>query len=617
MARSLLKSSLAGLLVPGLLCAALLSGPVRADYLYSPDYSEGAQAALARRYVDARTIADRLLESDPQSFEAHALLGQVQLRGEEDLGQAQHHFMEARRLLEDRFPPPLDQEAPVALHQEILRNLRQTVYLREQFQSSLELLDQYNALYDPDLDHLRGWPLLKLGRFSEAETAVKSAQAKLSPEDPRQVDLWDTLGQLAYERRHLDSASQHFLTASSLETDTADQPDPVYLTNLGEVYRDQLLFAEAEATWLEAVAWSRPDSYAEPHQRLACLYAGSARWEDALTQLEQSVAWRAQLWPQVAAHTRASHLTSVGEVLLAYGDSDRAAEVLRRALTAPNRQALSSGQGQSALAKRYLLYGAALELSAAKALEQRSYSTGRLWWEAGTRAVRLELAAAWARSQAALRLGQSLDAALPPYGPGAFWCPWLLPELSAALGPGPAQMALRDTSKSEAQGAYRPYRALLETSERARPPEPEALAAPLPGPEALAQAALWARGGRWAEALRRDPQVARREGLSIGIAVEGPPEVAKILLNSPRFHRGTELTIKVASDLSAVVSEQSVEVARSGPSPDLPSLAAGLHRALFSAQAGGWETSRIEALTREASPGRLASARIEAMLGEE
>lgn len=585
--------------------AAALSTGCSAEYLYSPDYVEAAQAVLARRYVDARTVGDRLLEGDPSSIEGHAVLGQVHLRGEEDLGLADLHLRKARRLLEQRFPIPLGEDAPVALHQDILRNLRQTSYLRERYAETLQVIDEYNALYDPDLEHLRGWPLMKLGRTAEAERVVLALQGKLAEDDPGQVDLWDTLGQLSYERGDLQEAEEHFLRASGLETDTADQPDPVYLTNVGEVQRDRLSFADAEATWREAVGWPNPASYAEPHDRLACLYAGAARFQEALQQLEQAATWRYNLWPQVSAHTRASHLTSVGEVFVALGDSERALDALRRALASPHRQALISGRTQVPLAKRYLLYAAALELSAREAWERRSWSRGWESWRAGRLAAEHQVLAAWARARAAVVLARSagVQAALSPYGPGAMQSPWLLPLLSRALTSGTTRAALRGPAVDEVPEASR-YQALLGGS----------TGASLPAEEALARAAVEAAQGRWSEALRIDPAVTRRAAISLGVTVKGPAEVASLLESSPAFHEGSDLSLQVEENLSATLSDsQGVVLVRVDPQPDARSLVSDLHRVLFTRRSG-WTDTRLDAVAREPNPGRMASARLEELL---
>lgn len=596
-----MRRGLAGLLIAGSLLL-----PARAEHHYSDSYTQAAQAVLARRYVDARTIAEGMLLEDPESFEAHSVLGQVHLRGEEDLGLAAYHLQQARDLLEARFPPPLAEGGPLALHQEILRNLRLVAYLSQDYETSLGLIADYNRLYDPDLDHLRGWPLMKLGRFGEAEAAVKAAQKNRPEEDPAQVDLWDTLGQLAYEQQRLPEAAEQFQAAALLESDTADQPDPVYLTNLGEVQRDQLSFEQAEATWREATDWRHPGSYAEPHQRLACLLAGQGRLEEAYAELEQAVAWRAELWPQVAAHTRASHLTSVGEVLLAAGDASRALEVMERALGTPHRQALSSERSEILLAKRYLLASTAHELAARQAEETRSWSSGADWWRAGRTAFEHQLKAAWARSQAAIRLtsAHDLEASLRPYGPGAMQCPWLLPRLAAALGPAATQLALPDQQSTE-NFSGEAYRGLLGMPEKAM----------LPESETLARARGLARGGEWAEALRLDPSVARRENLSLGVAVQGPEEVADRLYASPRFHPGGPLVLTVDAARAAVLKDEQGQVlAQVAALPDAAGLVAALHQALFR-RPTEWTAQRLDALTREASPGRMASARLEQMLG--
>jgi hypothetical protein len=593
-----------------------LAGPATADYLYSKEFTEAAQAVLARRYVDARTIAERMLESDPESFEAHAILGQVHLRGEQDLGLAQWHLLTARRLLEQKYTVPADEDAPRAVHQEILREQQRAAYLSERYQLSLDLVAEYEKLYEPHQDHLKGWPLLKLERYSEARDAVESARRALAEDDPRQVDLTDTLGQLAYEQGDLQLAEQQFQAAALMETDTAEQPDPVHLTNLGEVFRDTLRFAEAEETWLQACAWAHPGSFAQPFERLACLYANQGRWELSLRALEQSLTWRAELYPSVASHTRAWHLAAVGEVMLAMGESELALDVLERSLLEPNRQALSSGHSQVELAKRHLLYAGALELAAQKAAEARSWSSGQAWWRAGRQTVEARLAAAWARSRAGALLAQGgLSQATHPYGPGSMQCPWLLPQLSLALGPGATTLALAAPAR-DGEAAYRQLLRPVDSKPQKPAHSATSTADSLPQAETMAQAIVLARGKRWREALALDPSVTRRLGLSIGISVEGLPGLEEQLAKSPRFHPGKELTVKVSAERSClVVDALGAELARVTSHQELESLSEALHQALFTLSTG-WDRRRLQALTREASPGRLASARLQALLND-
>lgn len=572
----------------------LLSCPAQAEYLYSHAYTDAARAVLARRYVDARNLAERILTENPDSFEGHAILGQAHLWGEEDLGLAESHLGKARRLIEEAYPDLNSDDAPRSLHQQVLKGLRQAAFLRENYGQALTLLDKYDALYDP-LPNPRAWLLLKLRRYSEAATVASSAQSRLSEDDLGQVPLWDTLGQIAYEQGDVKGATENFERAAELEIDTAEEPDPVYLTNLGEAYRDQGEFEKAQECFESALEWPHPGSYAEPNKRLAYLYAGAGRFEQAFSRLEAAVAWRASLWPQVAAHTRASHLTGVGEVFLAFGDHARARGVLERAMLYPHRQAMNSGSTQVLLAKRYLLYAGTLTLEAESASEAAATAPAWPRWNYRRQAWSARLLAAWARSQAttALARGPGLEKALRPYGAGAMQCPWLLNELSEALGEPVIEKVLSDP----AQPAWQDFAEMVSLPR-------------LASWEGLVKAQMLARRGQWADALRLDPAVARRLGLSIGVHVEGSEQVQNLLLDSPRFHQGKTFTLKVDSALGARLEDSEGKVLVSiSPQKEARYLVEELHHRLFE-RTTSWSANRLDGLTREASPGRMVSQKL-------
>ncbi len=576
------------------LSLCLLSCTASAEYLYSRAYTDAARAVLARRYVDARTLAERMLTENPDSFEGHAILGQAHLWGEEDLGLAEHHLGQARALIEEAYPDLKSDDAPRSLHQQVLKGLRQAAFLRENYQRALTLLDKYDALYDP-LPNPRAWLLLKLERYSEAVAVARSAQSRLSEDDPGQVPLWDTLGQIAYEQGDIKGATENFERAAELEIDTAEEPDPVYLTNLGEAYRDQGEFEKAQEYFERALEWPHPGSYAEPNKRLAYLYAGAGRFEQAFSRLEAAVAWRANLWPQVAAHTRASHLTGVGEVFLAFGDHGRARGALERAMLYPHRQAMNSGSTQVLLAKRYLLYAGALVLEAEIAYEAATTASGFQRWSRRRQAWSARLLAAWARSQAttALARGPGLEKALRPYGAGAMQCPWLLNELSEALGEPVIEKVLSDP----AQPAWQDFAEMLSLPR-------------LVAWEGLVKAQMLARRGQWVEALRLDPSVTRRLGLSIGINVEGNEQVQKLLWDSPRFHEGEALSLKVDSALGAGLEDSDGKVLLSiSPQKEAKHLVEEIHHRLFD-RSTSWSANRLDGLTSEASPGRMVSQKL-------
>lgn len=576
----------------------LLSTVASAEYPYSPDYIEAAKSILLRRYTDARTTAERILDQQPDSFEGHAVLGQSHLWGEEDLGLAQQHLSRARALIEQQFPDLKADDSPQRLHQQVLRALRQVAFLGGNYEAALRLADQYDALYEP-LPAVRSWLLLKLRRWAEAEDVVLKAQAKLPEDDPDQVPLWDTLGQIAYEQGDRQKALAMFERASELELEVSEKPDPVYLTNSGEALRDLRRFEEAEAKFQQAKEWPNPASFAEPNKRLAYLYSGAGRFEEAFEHLEAAVLWRAELWPQVTAHTRASHLTGVGEVFLAFGDSRRARAVLERALLFPYRQAMNSGSSEVLLAKRYLLYAGAMHLEAEQAEEAAAMSEGLTSFYHRSAAWSTRMTTAWARSQAAVILARTpgLEQALRPYGAGAMQCPWLLSELANALSQPVIEKVLSDPD----QPVWSDYAELMGEES-------------LTSWEALVKAQMLARRGRWRQALKLDPSVSRRLGLSIGLKVRGSNEIGDLLYASPRFHEGDDLTLKIDSHLGSSLSDKSGELIWNLPPQANPKeVAEAVHRALFQ-RSTTWSANRLDGLTQEASPGRMASRQLEKWL---
>src|SRR5262249_36800411 len=63
------------------------------------------------------------------------------------------------------------------LHREILVGLEYTAGLMEQYTYELEVLDDYDNLYEPHLIGQRAWPLMKLRRFDDARAVARRAIA--------------------------------------------------------------------------------------------------------------------------------------------------------------------------------------------------------------------------------------------------------------------------------------------------------------------------------------------------------------------------------------------------------------------------------------------------------
>lgn len=538
-------------------------------------YSRAVRALYAKDYVQARVLAEEILQIKPESARGHAVLGQVHLWAEGDLAQADYHLTRARTLIESNHTLPLPKGELRKLHQSLLQALRKARFDRGLFADSLDILDFHDRLYKPRLIHLRGWPLIKMGRLEEARQEMELARASLDPSDPRLVEVLDTLGQVFYEQGEPGKALDLFEQAWLLAEEVSDQPDPAYLTNAGEVARDLNRLKLAEDHWQTASEWPHPYTYAAPLDHLALLFAAQGRFEEAFAALDRSRQWRAQLQPAVAAQTRARHLTDVALVLVAAGDSELAVATMERTFLERPGQAKNSSVSELLEARRYFVYAAALGLEAGRLQELGQYGA-----VLGLRARRL-----WAQNRAsalAATVPGGFALMLTPYGPGCLNAPWLRTECRAAWGASVAD-----------QAGW------------------EGLAWNSP----LSRARILAQEGKMVEAMAVDAAVARRQDLSLGVRLEGPSRVSRAVLDSPRFHAGADFVLTVASDMSArLVDRQGRVCCEFGGQSDLKAFLEELHLQAFRAPLARPAVERA-AVTEEARPSRAFSKKLRQLLG--
>ena len=235
------------------------------------------------------------------------MLGQVHMWAEADLARAEFHLNRARARIESDFILPIKNKQTRQLHQKVLWSLRKVLFDRGAYRESLEVLHAHDQYYEPRLLHLKGWAFLKLGRIERAHLALEQAQEVVDESDPRFPEILDTLGQLHYETGEPARALEYFEQAWLLSEEVSPQPDPAYLTNAGEAARDLGRFEAAEEHWQEAADWSHPYTQAAPLDRLAVLYAGQGRFEEAFEALDRAKRWRSRLVASVAHQTRSAH----------------------------------------------------------------------------------------------------------------------------------------------------------------------------------------------------------------------------------------------------------------------------------------------------------------------
>lgn len=568
----------------------------------SRDYIEASAKLQTSQFLKARAIGEQLFTLDPNSYEAHCILGQVHLWGEGNLSRADYHLHKALDLLLALPADPQSDRFPADVHSVLLRDLAAVSFEREDYEASLRFLSQHDKLYEPKLAYRRGWPLMKLGKFAQAESELHDFRQTLDEFDSLRVRITDNLGQLKYEQGELEKAEAYFQEASLLDTELSETPDPVYLCNLGEVQRDLGKFQAAEETWLMATEIEAERSYGAAYELLAKHYSSEGRHSQALEAMEKAHAQRLHLIPKVARSTRSRYLASLGEVLLAAGESDTAISALQLSVALPQRNARNSTRAELEISKRYLLLASAYTMEAlreGKTEDPTTLQSGLPMFETSL----YHLQAQWAFSLASAYSyrAEGFQAQGQAFGPGSLQAPWLLHHLKAMY----PEQALSWLTRSESSRG-REYLACIAPK--------LAKVEAIPQRSVLARAVAYSLQGDKEMALTLDPLSLVRTNASIGITVTGSREVLELLLKSPRFTEGSQIRLDVKHDFSAHLrgadGHLSFEIP---PQANSSALAVAVYRKLFSPNLP-WTKNRLLALLSEPDPKRQASSKMDKII---
>jgi tetratricopeptide (TPR) repeat protein len=516
----------------------------------TPGELEAWTAWQEDRLITVRRLAEALVREDRSSFVGHFLLGMALRQGDGRLPQALWHLARARQAYETRWKvAPAPPGAPWQIHREILYAIIEVAQELDRPLWRLEMIDWYDAIYQPDLHAQRAWTLLALGRVDEARAAADQAT--------QAADRTDRA--LGYNARcaieteagtptaRLDACRQAFDDAvdrASRETAT----DPVYGVNIAVhgVNAAQAALAAQEPQLAESIAREASGRLAwtpaNPWRLLTRLMVAQARSTDAVVALTEMDRWRRRQPPWLRDAARADTEAVLAEALLVAGRTQEALRAIDRALDRPDRRGLTTSTAAQAMGSHALL-----RLVIARTHLQRQREIAAAWDLAGRIPPWTRLANAWNRWSDVERVRSAvgdgrLEATLQPWGArGLDIPPWLALELVDVLGPGVVQAALRRAAagaESERwaghQAAYRARIALARgrTAEAAR--EIERVEAVLGTEESLLRAGLHARLGHalWRQrrseqalphllqAMQLDPGALRRAEVPLPAAIE-------------------------------------------------------------------------------------------------
>ena len=602
------------------------------------DETEALRLYNTDKPLAARTRADRILQTNPDSIVGHYVLGSVLREAEGSLPRAMFHLGRARELYETRYGFGRPAGAPWQVHRDTLFAIQALAGEMEEHEYQLQVLEFYDYQYDPDLLAEHAWPLLHLHRYNEARDFARRA---IATNDAWQQSLGrNALCAVEGEARQRQpqytaclDAFQHALRRAQGSADTNPATAPhvtVHAYNAALGAWAVLRHDEVERLAVEGTR-RLEFTTANPWRILVRLYVDEGKMAQAVDALREMQRWRVRQPAYLRDQDRAETDAAVATALLVAGEAGAGVRFVSRALERPDRRGLVSSNAEQALGAHALLRRSLERTQAELDLERGSWDTfaGRVAGGFRSFARRLD---AWPddeRVTSVLADELRLDSTLRFYlRGGAEPLPsWLVGDLVDVLGAGVVSVALADVRREErANPMMTPYYDALEAEVllaqgegiRALVAARRSLDA-LPQSEALlharvaAVAAEAARDagqdalsyGFYERALQKDPGTLRRMGLAIParVLVQARGDAAEALGDfierSPRIRVGAAgfrvtvqgdargLRVCLASSTGSDLGCSDTRVERNEPADHLAARAAEqFHRTVFATRVG-------------------------------
>ena len=544
------------------------------------------------RPLSARRIAGEVLDHDPDSMVGHYVVGRVLHESEGSLARAMYHMGRARELYEKRYKVyPRMPGSPWRFHQEMLFHIQAVAQQMEEYDYQLTVLDFHDQLYRPRLVGEHAWPLMKLGRITEARAVAEEAAGL--------VDAWQkSLGLnalCAIENAGRDRAAANAACAAAFEHSKlvdaglsdvdAEHRSRVAVHAYNAALAARQAFAPEDAERFALAGTKRlAFTTANPWRFLCGLYLDHGRGADAVAAMREMHSWRSRQPPQLRDQDSAETDVMFATLLLVAGRTDAAIRLVDRAIERPDRRGLTSTEPWQALGAHALLRRALRRAHDERRAEAASYGGGGDSWL--SRSGPRERVRRWADEERIIGALSDDDRLVDTFRVfaerGITPVPvWLLGDLVEVLGAGVAAVVLRRVRERDDSPELEPYLRAFEVDVHlARGDDAKAAAraldvlAALPSAETLLLARVAASGAKAArrkgdralelqlleQAYAYDRSVIRRHGLSLPVTILAGPaadaqEAARLLGHSPRLRRadtGFELEVSGSADSLAI-----------------------------------------------------------------
>ncbi len=527
-----------------------------------------------KKWVALRELAQKMLE-DPKTkdkISTYYFMGLVLHQGEGDLPRAHWYLDQCMQKFNKEYGNPPGFSAPWGWLARALEEQMRVAGEMDQYQEQIQILDKLDELifsryrqHLPVLQAWYSWPLMKLGRESEAREKLKRALEQAPDQENTVVQALNSLGALEMETDHLAKGSQAFQTLLEQVRRRGWQQSVVYLRNAGEASACLLQFDQAEKLFLESTDYFDPNSFSNPWWDLATLYLGQARYAEAASALKKCNEWTHNSEAYLAQQTWAANQQLACELMLQLGMTERAFELANAFVDRPDRKGGDSVQRDQWEAANMIIFREAANARRNSMREEMCWTKGLKWWQLLWKQRDLAWQAYVKGQQAASTIvshGRLLSCLRYTYAPGTVQVPnYVRLELPTLLGPGTTLAALDqlEARNFETLELERPYLNAVRFEAMARAGRTEeALASleqvlkELPASERLLAVRVQAR--------------AAKIYLNRGDMAKAIPLLQHVMEDGPGLMRSLdiELPVSYASDGSAVADEV-VDMCRHSP----------------------------------------------------
>ncbi len=434
-----------------LLTVLLLEGRGRAHPLEGDAEEQRLLSWLRKeKFIRAREQAEKLLARRPTSIIARYALAQAFFEEEANLPRALHHLqLVERRLLQRHGSPPRHALAQ-RWHRRVLLDQVKVLGEMDRRTEQLEVIGRHDALYQPKQDHRRIWPLMKLHRFAEA-TRIANKLIR-SSDAAKRVSGYNGLLSIEFERERPQACFKVAMRALS----ATGYRSCVLNLNAAEAAFAVFRFDEVERLAQRSVQAPQKDCPSSAHPHLASLYLLRGDFQRAVSAVKA-----ARTAGVERRHRQQFEMTLnawLMRLLSALGKSDKALELARRVVRAPDRMGLTSFSQELMELIHTVDYRAALEAEIERLRERASARTVwarlKIWLQ-----IKRHRLSSWrARRKAATPLakGSRLRGLLRPYLKPL--PPWRTPELIEIAGHGVFAEAVERARRRERMKAQvEPY----------------------------------------------------------------------------------------------------------------------------------------------------------------